>query len=329
MQALRLLQKRVEDLEALLETAISSSNYRSGIASLIYGSGQDGNATLDGVATFNSFSSLLGTTYTLTRDTFLSNLTINPGITLATGGFKLFVSSILTNNGIVSCDGKNAVLGVAGASSPSTGNPTLGIGVAGGNGRVGLGAGSNGGNQVATNTLGDAAALAQCVGGAGGAGGAQGGGLAGTYAAGFQNGGANYLVPMSTGFMFSATNGGNLAAANVIGGGAGGGGGGSDNAGITGGGGGGGGGVLLLAALNLVNNGVIRALGGNGAAASGAGGNGGGGGGGGGGIVLSTSRYRSGSGTVVVTGGLGGAGFGGAGAAGANGAVGHINAFFA
>lgn len=294
---------------------------KSGITSIgsindiLYGNGADGDATLDGVATF-TYANLVGSTYTLTRDVFLNNLTVNPGVTLQSGGFKIFVGSTCTNNGTIAADGKNAALGVAGGSSALG---TLGIGTAGGNGRANL-TGLAGSNQIPANTLGDASP----AGGAGGAGGANAGGAGGTYASSFANGGANFLTPYLTGFMFTQNTGGNFAQTNIIGGGAGGGGGGSDNAGVTGGGGGGGGGVLILHAFRLINNNTIRAKGGDGAAASGAGGNGGGGGGGGGGVILQLSRYRSGTGTISAPGGAGGAAVG-TGAPGTTGSTGHIN----
>jgi hypothetical protein len=291
----------------------------SQIAGLIYGTGQDGTAVLDGVNVV-TWAGLAGSTYTLTRDVFLLDLTVAAGITLASGGYKIFVlgTATIAVGGIVSADGRNAAGGVAGGSSALG---TLGIGVAGGAGRA-ANTGVAGTNQ--SNTLGDASA----AGGAGGAGGVNAGGGGGTYTPSPSNGGGNYLTPLLTGFLFNTSSGGNQATVTIIGGGAGGGGGGSDNAGVTGGGGGGGGGVLVFHALTLVNNGLIRAKGGDGAAASGAGGNGGGGGGGGGGIILQLSRYRSGLGAVTVPGGAGGAPVAG-GVAGAAGSTGHINAFAA
>lgn len=144
--------------EAAIVASINSIIAVLGIPSDIYGSGVDGVATLDGVSTVP----FVGSTYTLTRDTFISLAQVNAGITLATGGFKLFVSTQLVNNGIVSCDGKPAALGVAGASSALG---TMGIGTAGGNGRS-ANTGLAGTNQIAANTLQDAT----LAGGAGGTG---------------------------------------------------------------------------------------------------------------------------------------------------------------
>jgi hypothetical protein len=286
------------------------------IGSSIYGGGEDGAAVFDGVNTF-SFASLVGSAYTLTRDVFLSTgaSIAAAGISLDTGGFRLFCNGTFTNNGVIMRDGKNASGATAGGSSTLG---SLGIGTAGGNGRS-ANTGLPGTGQ--SNGLQDASAS----GGAGGAGGANAGGAGGTYTANVAgNGGGNFLFVDMTSFLPGASSGGNQGLLAIVGGGAGGGGGGSDNGGVSGGGGGGGGGVLQLTIFNLINNGQIHANGGNGAAASGAGGNGGGGGGGAGGIIFSLSRFRSGSGTIVANGGQGGAGFG-TGVQGTNGNNGHIN----
>lgn len=285
-------------------------------AAICYGSGDDGPANFDGTNTF-SFASKVGSVYTLTRDLFLADgAIVAPSATVNVAGFKVFGTGTLTNNGIIHCDGRDAVGGTAGAASRVG---TLGIGTAGGNGRANN-TGLNGGGQ--SNTLGDAL----LVGGAGGAGGVNAGGLGGTYVPSNTNGGAEFLMPVMTGFLFNSASGGNQATISIIGGGAGGGGGGSDNIGVTGGGGGGG--VLILNIFNFVNNGIVRCAGGKGADAAGAGGNGGGGGGGAGGVLFNLSRYRSGAGVLICPGGLPGAGFG-TGAAGLPGSDGHLDAFSA
>lgn len=290
------------------------------IGNVTFGGGTDPATTFDGIAT-PTFANLVGSTYTLTRDIFLAGpSTVNAGITIATAGFRIFCNGLFTNNGDINANGKNAALGVAGGSSTLG---SLGIGVAGGNGRA-ANTGVNGTNQS------NGQSFATPTGGNGGAGGANGGGLGGTYTNNVAgNGGAHYLFSMLTGFLAGQASGGNQAQLYIIGGGAGGGGGGSDNGQVTGGGGGGGGGVLLLHAFNLVNNGTIRALGGNGASATGGGGNGGGGGGGGGGQILSLARFRSGSGSYSAAGGLGGNAVGAGGVAGSNGGNGEVHLFAA
>lgn len=292
-------------------------------ASIVYGSGQDGAPNFNGVNTF-AYAIKVGSVYTLTRDVFIADGSIiRSGATVFTSGFRGFCNGKCTieAGGILENDGKNAAANVAGGTSAVG---TTGVGTPGGAGRVGVGAGTNGSNQQGVNTVSDASP----AGGAGGAGGAQAGGVGGTYATSSTNGGANFLTPMQTGYLFTQQSGGNSASINPIGGGSGGGGGGSDNAGVSGGGGGGGGGVLIWNCYELENNGVIRVRGGNGGDATGAGGNGGGGGGGGGGIVQILAATRYGSGAYDVSGGTGGAKIGAGGVAGVNGNNGHTNLFY-
>lgn len=296
-----------------------SSSATAAVGSIVFGTGQDGAADFDGINTF-AFASLSGSTYTLTRDVFVSSAHIHAGITVATAGFRAFCNGTTTVDagGVIANDG-HAASGVTAGTVSALG--TTGAGVAGGNGHTGTGTGTNGSSIQSVNTLTDASA----TGGAGGAGGAQAGGNGGAYSSASTNGGANFLVPMLTGFLFTQQSGGGSASINIIGGGAGGGGGGSDNAGVNGGGGGGGGGVLVWHSFRMINNGSLRTKGGNGADAAGAGGNGGGGGGGGGGTILSICGSRSGTGTYDVPGGTGGAKIGGSGVAGSDGATGHKN----
>jgi hypothetical protein len=290
------------------------------VSSIAYGDGHNGVAVFNGVNTF-PFATLLGSTYTLNKDIFLAGgSSISGGITVNAAGFRGFVNGLFTNNGLLLCSSNNAI-GATGGLATATG--TYGFGVAGGNGHTGVGAGANGTNVSSSATLQDASA----TGGAGGqADGSHLGGNGGTYPTTVNNGGASYLIPILTGFLFGLQIPSGQPQVFTIGGGAGGGGGGSNNAGVNGGGGGSGGGVLIWHAAIFINNGTVEALGGNGAAASGTGGDGGGGGGGGGGTILSLASVRSGSGLFLVTGGSGGAGIG-AGAAGSPGAIGDANVF--
>lgn len=64
----------------------------------IYGTGADATHTLDGT------TAVLGMTpssnvYTMTRDIFFDNLTINAGVRLAPNGYRIFVKNILTFSG--------------------------------------------------------------------------------------------------------------------------------------------------------------------------------------------------------------------------------------
>lgn len=274
-----------------------------------FGDGSDGAATLDGVAVVG-WAGLVGTVYTMTRDAFLTNLTVSVGVTLKPAGFRLFVNGVLANAGTIERDGNAAALGVAGALLAAE---TLGASFAGGAGSAGVGVGAAGTNATQGLPGGTGA------GGAGGAGGADAGGAAGTYTAIVATEGSLRSLPQAV--LGSAIGTGGIPALQ---GGAGGGGGGADNAGVTGGGGGGGASTLMIAANVLVNSGAIHSTGGAGAAASGAGGNGGGGGGGGGGSILLVTRSTTGAGTITVAGGAGGAALGAGGVAGAAGAVGNI-----
>lgn len=88
----------------------------------LFGDASDGTYTLDGSQGTVSglFTKDSGTQYTLLRDAFFNNLTLNNGITLKTGGYRLFVKGTFANNGIVSntgsagANGGNAVTTTAG-----------------------------------------------------------------------------------------------------------------------------------------------------------------------------------------------------------------------
>lgn len=109
------------------------SNTVADLSSSIFGDGSDGSATISGNTT-------------LTSDKYYINLTINNGITLNTGGFRIFVNGTLTNNGTIANNGGNAsgtTAGTAGAAG------TLGGGGAGASGvSQSSGAGGGGGGVV-------------------------------------------------------------------------------------------------------------------------------------------------------------------------------------
>lgn len=245
-----------------------------------YGDGSDGNATMDGATTVIGIVPSANT-YTLARDSFFNNLTINPGISLITNGFRLFVAGTLTNNGTIQWNGAPGI--ATGAAPAVTGNTNSSFisgsgaaapGTAGGAG--GTAAGTAGTNQSGTG-----------LGGAGGAGGAGSGGAGGA-------GGTVGLIGTSTGpprwFPYSMM--GRVpigAGTGAYQGGAGGGGGGGDATAAASGGSGGG--VVYLAAKTIGGTGAIQARGGAGATPGA--GNRGGGGGGGGGLVVVTSQSAS------------------------------------
>jgi hypothetical protein len=273
-----------------------------------FGDGSDGAITADGIAAIPALGGApVGSVYTLTRDAFPTNLTVNSGVTIVTNGFRLIVQGTLTNNGTVSNGGLTASGATAGAAVPAG---TLGGSFAGGAGGNAGGAGAAG--TSATTSAGGAGG----AGGAATAGGAGGAGGTATPPTAVQGGIPRASPYVETGQVF-----GNAGLKLVLGG-AGGGGGGADGV-NAGGGGGSGGAYLLIAARAVVNSatGLIHANGGKGA--NGTAGNAGGGGGGGGGYVGVVTRSLSNAGTISASGG----GFGlgsGTGAAGSSGAVGIV-----
>lgn len=106
-----------------------------GVVSIFVGDGSDGTVTLT-------------TPTILTRDMYYENLTVNSGVILNTGGYRIFVRDTLTVDGTIrrnGNDGSNGGKGVTGAVFP--------IGAAGGPGGAGglaLGSGSVYGSTVGT-----------------------------------------------------------------------------------------------------------------------------------------------------------------------------------
>lgn len=259
----------------------------------IYGDGSDGAATLDGTATV-SWATKSGSIYTLTRDVFLSGLTVSAA-TLATNGFRVFCTGTLTtaSGGAISADGVAAVNNTGGTASPT--GTVLG-GAAGGAGNSTSGnAGSN-----ATNSLGG-------PGGANGGSTASGGTVTQPSAA---LGSPRAFTASTFGHMVGISAG--ASAITALQGGAGGAGGGADGA-STGGRGGGGGGVLCISARKIVcaTSADFHATGGVGGAGSGGSWANGGGGGGGGVVLMAFAALTCASGffsaSVNCAGGAGGA----------------------
>jgi hypothetical protein len=272
----------------------------------LFGDGSDGSVTLDGSTTYNSFSSLAGSTYTLTRDVFASSLTIDSGVTLQTANYRIFCTGTVTNGGTVDNSGASATSssGASGSTaaiflnSPGAGNGGATTGStpsAAGNGAVG------GGNT-----------------GTGGSGSSGSGGSGGNPT---MNSSFNYLWKTPTviisGLIRAKNSGQPFVPAGTVSG-SGGGGDGTNK----GGGGGCGGNVIAICAHALVNNGTISSNGGNGFTPT-VGNCGGGAGGGGGIIVTYTLSSPTGSGSTSVAGGTGGSGVG-TGTAGANGGTGSV-----
>lgn len=264
-----------------------------------WGDGSDGSVTFDGSAL--GFASLASTTYTLNRNIYCTDITVNNTYTVNMGGYGIFFTGTLTNNGSISRNGNNGNGVLAGA--------TL-AGHSYGSGATGGGGSTTGGTAgtASNNSFGGA-------GGAGGNTGANNGGAGGAATAIS----VNIVLPRSLPW---AVLGVGTAAINttVTGYNGGGGGGGGSGGGVNqGGGGGGGGGYMVLCGQHIVNNGTVSANGGDGANAVGVIASGGGGGGGG--VVVIVASTYTGS-APTANGGAGGAG--NAGANGANGSAGRV-----
>jgi hypothetical protein len=302
-----------------------------------FGDGSDGAVVADGVT---SFVTTLGLNspgyYYQLRDLFLTNLTINSGVTVNTNGFRVFVNGTLTLYGSIGCPGNNAPSaftsgGAAGAATNAGG--TLGFGSVGGAGGHDVGSGATGqGGALATSSLGGSGGGSGGSSGAGGNGGAPGssGGIAGTGSPAAASGGNSttftasqggyrMLWPLQTGRLANSTG------AFVKGGAGGAGAPAQSGSGTYGGGGGGGGGFSLIWArqINIATSGVITCAGGSGAQGSAAGGSGGGGGGGGAIFLVGSSiGPESVSAAFTVIGGAGGPANGPATSAGGTGGSG-------
>jgi len=242
---------------------------------------------------------------TLIRDMYYDTLTINPGINLFTGGFRIFVFNTLTigTGGVIDRSGISSVAQAGGAALVAGTLGLSGAGGAGGNAAVGV---------AGTSTTNSASGS----GGAGGAGSAGAGGAAGTATVPTAiTGGIEQLNSARSASVVQT-----LSGITMTGGAGGGGGGGGTT---TGGGGGSGGGVISISARTLTGTGSVKAVGGNGFSALGV--NGGGGAGGGGGTICTVTENDTLATSLVftVSGGVGASG-NGTGIGGANGSVGRI-----
>ena len=231
-----------------------------------FGDGSDGN--------------VVAASGTLARDMFYNNLTIPAGVTLDSGGYRIFVRGTLTveATGVIDHPGGNGSGATRGDAATAG---SLAASVIGGTGTA-----TNGGN---------ATSITASMGGAGGAGGASASGTGGNggnvTAPTAANGGFRSAMFVVIGQMFGIS--GTSAGTNTPVRGGSGGGAGAGNGASTGGGGGGGGGTVMVAARTCVNNGTIRARGGDGFTPAGA--NAAGGGGGGGGVCLLVTDFFTGN----------------------------------
>jgi len=291
----------------------------------IFGDGSDGDVTIS-------------SNTSLSRDMFYNNLTINNGFTLNPNGYRIFVKSTLTVNGIIARNGNNG--GNASGSTAGTAGSALSAGtifgsVAGVAGASGLAV-----NTIANGNAGNAGtAAANSVGVSGSAGGTGGG------TPSPRTGGAGGAGGVATATINSfktphiAIDAHSLSGTSVepfrtsASGGSGGSGSKDGNPGASGAGGGSGssGGLLLIVARKIIISatGAINAIGGNGgnggnAGGGGVAGGGGGGAGGSGGVIALIYNQLTNSGSISVAGGTagtGGTGEGG-GSTGSNGSTG-------
>jgi hypothetical protein len=257
----------------------------------IFGDGSDGDVTI-------------AANTTLTRDMFYNNLTINAGIVLNTGGYRIFVKGTLTNNGTIERNGNDATdsaadaVGAVGAALPTnslggSGAGGAGIQVNAGESVSGSGGGGGGVVVILAETLDNGSGTISANGGEGG----------NAYLA-TAPGGTNY--PTGSGGAATAPIDGirglplSISARTL-------------NSIILGGGGGGGGPNSGSEAVNAGGSvdPSMGGAGGNGGTIDATGEVGGGGGGGGGCIIL---IYNSATwGTEQANGGVGGTGAGGGG----------------
>jgi hypothetical protein len=279
--------------DAGVVTAISGGGI-TGTA--IFGDGSDGALVYDGSTTILGMAPS-SNVYTLTRDIYATNLTVNAGVTIKTANFRIFVNGTLTlvtgsPGGVIHNNANAAVNGAGGTAPISFGLGTFstatvvgaagGVNTAGGNGTASLvGYGGNGGAGGSATNAGGAAGVVTAPPG--------------------PKGSPRNLLQAITYTQQASTSGFSYGAS--------GGGGGSNNASAIGGGGGAGGAIVGIYAKTIIVNAgaIISANGGNGANGSGTNNAGGGGGGGGGVVILVYNSYTN-AGTVQAIGGTHGNG---------------------
>jgi hypothetical protein len=103
----------------------------------VFGSGKDGTFTANGSTTDPSgaLGAPTSNTYTLSRDAYFHNLTVNTGVTILLNGYRLFVSGTLTLSGTahLSVDGQAGGNGSGGAGGGGSTSTRLDGGIAGAN----------------------------------------------------------------------------------------------------------------------------------------------------------------------------------------------------
>ncbi len=303
------------------------------IESYYFGDGSDGSVVFDGSTTILGMvpSSNI---YTMTRDIYCVDLTINTGVTLKPSGYKIFNTGTLTMNGTatISRNGNNgtnggtggySVNGSGGAGGAALAAGTLPGSLAGGNGASST---QSGGSAIPGNAPSAGASIANSLGNSGASGGAGNGtgGGGGVVSGGTATPATTRVIPgWNLQSLLDVTTSGTVTRYNNSAAATGGSSGGSlALVGMNGGGGGGAGsagGVIAIYSKNIVigASALISVIGGNGGnGGTGADGTGGGGGGGNGGIVFLVYNSLSNLGTIALTAGTAGTGGGTAAQAG-------------
>jgi hypothetical protein len=294
-------------------TTQSASDNSTKLATTAYVDGASANVNLgdgsDGALVFDGSTTVLGivpvaNVYTLTKDLFATNLTVNNGVTIITAQYAIYCTGTFTNNGTVQNNGNNGgnggnatgtnqgtggAAGTGGTQLAQKHYPatlTTGIEAAGKTATTGAGTNGNAGvGGSSSNNAPDSGGSTGQVGGVGGNGGSGTSGAGGTGGASGTTPGAPTVSNQRARTLFAAQTGcsstsvGNTAYSifNTTNAGGGSGASGSGDGTNVGGGGGGAGGhggngpYLAIFCFKFVNNGTIQCNGGNG----GDGGNGG------------------------------------------------------
>lgn len=82
------------------EEGLTSANLLAAVTQSpdpVYGNGSDGDLTFDGTTTVLSIAPS-SSTYTLTRDIYAANMTINANVKVITNGYRVFVRNVLAMN---------------------------------------------------------------------------------------------------------------------------------------------------------------------------------------------------------------------------------------
>lgn len=283
-------------------------------ATATFGDGSDGEIVLDGTNTF-AFLSKSGSVYTMTRDIYANNLTINSGSTLEPAGFRIFVKETFGGAGTVRYNGNNgnANAGQTGGTG-GTALSTTGFfkNIAGGNATNGAASGATASTAAAGTSTNPSIGVS---GKRGGRGAGRNDAANTTPTAGTAT--APVLkYPTMRSLVIACLDLNNSGVLSQLLGTAGSSGGSGGHGyivsnGIGGGGGGGGatGGTIFLACKIFAGTVTFQVIGGNGgnaAAIGGNGGNGGGGAGGSGGVVIVIYGVKTATPTYTLTGGTGG-----------------------